>query len=74
MDIYDDLYRYEVGISIDDCKDKIAISNDLEAITKVFEEQVEKYSRGDVIHHAIIYLYDYDKHANLNYYDNLLEQ
>lgn len=59
--------RYEVGTFINNNRDTIYVGNDLESANNFYEKTVDKYR--DTYDHVIVFLYDYDKHANINYYD-----
>ena len=61
-----DMFRYEVGIIVNNNRDTICATND--------EAAIKKYSPANDINHTIIFLYDYDKNANINYYDNESER
>lgn len=63
----EDLYRYEVGTIINENRNTIAITNSLEAANKLYERVIKDLDDTD---HSIVYIYDYDKNANINYYDS----
>lgn len=65
-----DMFRYEVGIIVNNNKDTICATNDLETANNFYEAAIKKYSPADDTNHTIIFLYDYDKNTNINYYDN----
>ena len=71
--ILDDLLgRYEVGTIINDNRDIICGTNDLELANKEYEDAVKKFitDKEIVEEHIVVFLYDYDKNANINYVDN----
>ena len=63
----EDLYRYEVGTIINENRNTIAVTNSLEAANKLYERVIKDLDDTD---HSIVYIYDYDKNANINYYDS----
>lgn len=65
--------RYEVGL-IDESSGRhtILVTNDLEAATNQYNDLVFKSTYNDKYHQQI-FLYDYDKNCNLNYYDNKID-
>ena len=65
-----DMFRYEVGIIVNNNRDTICATNDLETANNFYEAAIKKYSSANDINHTIIFLYDYDKNTNINYYDN----
>lgn len=67
-----EIYKYEVGTIINNNRNTICVSNDLETATYYYEATVKKYN-NNTTDNIVIYLYDYDKHANINFYDNQTE-
>ena len=65
-----DMFRYEVGIIVNNNRNTICATNDLETANNFYEAAITKYSPANDINHTIVFLYDYDKNANINYYDN----
>lgn len=65
-----DICRYEVGIIINNYRDIIVVTNDLETANNYYEATIKKLSPANDINHTIIFLYDYDKNTNINYYDS----
>lgn len=63
--------RYEVGTIINNNRDTIHVSNDLETANNFYEATINKY--WDKHDHVIVFLYDYDKNTNINYYDSYVE-
>nr|DAR28990.1 MAG TPA: hypothetical protein [Crassvirales sp.] len=76
-DIFDDEFldmcRYEVGTIINNNRNTIIATNDLETATNYYESTIAKFSPVNDNNHTIVFLYDYDKNANLNYYDSRTE-
>ena len=63
--------RYEVGtISNNDGIKTILATNDLQTATECFENTVNAVSKDDKYHYKV-FLFDYDKNCNLNYYDSI---
>ena len=65
-----DICRYEVGKIVNNNRDTIIVTNDLETANNYYEAAIKKLSPPNDVNHTIIFLYDYDKNANINYYDN----
>lgn len=63
----EELYRYEIGIIINENRNTIAVTNSLEAANIIYERVIKDLDDTD---HSIVYIYDYDKNANINYYDS----
>ena len=63
----EDLYRYEVGTIINENRNTVAVTNSLEAANKLYERVIKDLDDTD---HSIVYIYDYDKNTNINYYDS----
>lgn len=68
-----DICRYEVGIIINNNRDTIVVTNDLKTANNYYETAIKKLSPANDINHTIIFLYDYDKNTNINYYDSAVE-
>lgn len=66
-----EIYRYEVGTIINNNRDTVCATNDLEIATLYYEATINKYN--DKNDHVIVFLYDYDKHTNINFYDSQTE-
>lgn len=73
MCCFDDvgIYRYEVASIINGYRDIIAATNDLEAAKIYFNANINKFANST--DHVIIFIYDYDKNTNIEYYDNEVE-
>lgn len=65
-----DMYRYEVGIIVNNNRDTILVTDDLNTANYYYEKAIKKYSPNNDKNHTIIFLYDYDKNTNINYFDN----
>lgn len=68
-----DICKYELLEIINNERKVIAVGNDLEAITIMYSNIVEKYHNKTTKDHVIITLFDYDKAININYYDNEID-
>ena len=71
--INDEIGRFEVGTIINDNRNTILASSDLELANFVYERKVQDiidYGNNKTTNHIIVFLYDYDKNANINYFDN----
>lgn len=62
--------RYEVGTIINNNRDTILVTDDLKLANKIYERAIKKFSPNNDINHTIVFLYDYDKNTNINYYDS----
>ena len=73
MCCFDDIgiYRYEVASIINGYRDTIAVTNDLEAAKTYFNANINKFANST--DHVILFIYDYDKNTNIEYYDNEVE-
>ena len=72
MDIDCDLSicRYEVGIIVNNNRDTILVTDNLELANHYYEKAIARFSPENDENHTIIFLYDYDKNANINYFDS----
>lgn len=68
-----DMCQYEVGTIINNNRDTIVVTNDLETANNYYEAAIKKLSSTNDINHTIIFLYDYDKNTNINYYDSMFD-
>lgn len=68
-----DICRYEVGKIVNNNRDTIIVTNDLETANNYYEAAIKKFSPSNDVNHTIIFLYDYDKNANINYYDSEID-
>lgn len=63
-----EIRRFEVGAIINDNRFTIKTTNDIEEATKYYKRAVSAYNPDT--NHIIIFLFDYDKNTNINYYDS----
>lgn len=70
IDEFLDIYRYEVGVIVNDNRDTVLVTDDLSAANYYYEKTIEKYSINNDENHIIVFIYDYDKNTNINYFDN----
>lgn len=70
-DITFDIRRFEIGVIINNNRYTVKTTNDIEEATEYYEETVHHYSNDN--NHVIVFLYDYDKNTNINYYDSELD-
>lgn len=68
-----DICRYEVGKIVNNNRDTIIVTNDLETANNYYEAAIKKLSSSNDVNHTIIFLYDYDKNTNINYYDSEID-
>lgn len=66
-----EIKRFEVGAIVNNNRYTISTTNDIEEATKSYETAV--YSYHNDTDHVIIFMFDYDKNANVNYYDSELD-
>ena len=73
MYCFDDasIYRYEVASIINGYRDTITVTNDLETAKNYFNANINKFANST--NHVIIFIYDYDKNTNIEYYDSEVE-
>lgn len=65
--------KYEVGTIINNNRDTILVTDDLKLANKIYERTIKKFSPNNDINHTIVFLYDYDKNTNINYYDSEID-
>lgn len=70
MNMEDDITiaRYEVGKIVNDNRSIVAITNDEETANNYYIAERDKSI--DSNSHIIVFIYDYDKNTNINYFDN----
>ncbi len=68
--MFSDIYRYEIGTIINDNRTTIAATDDLETANYIYEAAIKKNCPVNNENHVIVFLYDYDKNTNINYYDS----
>ncbi len=59
---------YEVGSIINENRTTHLATPHLDLARQIYEEIVNRYKNTD--NHVIIFLYDYDKNINVEYYDS----
>lgn len=59
---------YEVGSIINENRTTHLATSHLDLARQVYEEILNKYKNAD--NHVIVFLYDYDKNINVEYYDS----
>ncbi len=65
--------RYEVGrISEHAGRETILVTNDISNATECYEKLVNNVELNSKFH-VQIFLFDYDKNCNLNYYDSIAD-
>ena len=64
------MYRYEVATIINGNRNTIAATNNLE-IAKNFYESTIRITTNEK--KVVVFLYDYDKNANIEYYDSSID-
>lgn len=67
------IHRYEVGSIINNNRNTIITTNDLKIANEYYEMTISKLNIKNNIDHNIVFLYDYDKSCNLNYYDSNID-
>ena len=65
-----ELCRDEVGTIINNNRDIVLCTNSLEDANRYYEDTIKKFSPPNDINHTILFLYDYDRATNINYYDS----
>lgn len=63
-----EMYRYEIGSIINNNRNTIYVTNDIEIANEMYEKAIKQHNNEN--DHVIIFLYDYDKNTNINYYDS----
>lgn len=63
-----EIKRFEVGAIINNNRYTICTTNDIEKATIKYEQAINNHVNFK--DHIIIFLYDYDKNTNINYYDS----
>lgn len=63
-----EIRRFEVGTIINNNRHTIITTNDIKKATDAYEYAVHIYR--NVIDHVVIFMFDYDKGTNVNYYDS----
>lgn len=65
-----DIATYEVGYNLNDQSHIVYVGYSLEDATVVYEYTVETHAIIGTTNHIIVWLYDYEKQSNINYYNN----
>lgn len=63
-----EIRRFEVGAIVNNNRFTIKTTNDIEEATKCYECAINAYNPDT--NHVIIFLFDYNKNTNINYYDS----
>lgn len=63
-----EIRRFEVGAIINNNRFTIKTTNDIEEATQCYEKAINAYNPDT--NHVVIFLFDYDKNTNINYYDS----
>lgn len=63
-----EIRRFEVGAIVNNNRFTIKTTNNIEEATKCYERAINAYNPD--INHVIIFLFDYNKNTNINYYDS----
>lgn len=72
-EIFDEIKRYEVGtICEEQGRKTILTTNDLELANTKYEKIVHSIPNNYKFH-IKVFLFDYDKNCNLNYYDSIAD-
>lgn len=63
-----EIRRFEVGAIVNNNRFTIKTTNDIEEATQYYEKVINAYNPDT--NHVVIFLFDYDKNTNINYYDS----
>lgn len=66
-----EIIRFEVGAIVNGQRYTIKATNDVEDAIKSYENAVNIYKKDE--NHVTIFLFDYDKNTNINYYDSQVD-
>ena len=66
-----EIRRFEVGAIVNGQRYTIKTTNDVEDAVKSYENAVNIYKKDE--NHVSIFLFDYDKNTNINYYDSQVD-
>lgn len=66
-----EIRRFEIGAIVNGQRYTIKTTNDIEDAVKSYENAVDIYEKDK--NHVAIFLFDYDKNANINYYDSQVD-
>lgn len=64
-----ELHRYEVASIINDNRTTLCTTNDITMAEKYYKAAISKYI-NDKDNNIIIFIFDYNKNCNIDYYDN----
>ena len=71
--IYEEVFRYIVGVIINGNNKIRAVTNVLPSAEAEYKVLVDRYG-SDVENNINVYLFDFDKNANIKEYDNKLDR
>lgn len=60
--------RFEVGAIINNNRYIITATNDIDFANNMYQKTIDNYRNS--INHVILFVFDYDKGININYYDS----
>lgn len=66
-----EIRRFEVGAIVNGQRYTIKTTNDVEDAVEFYEKAVDMYKKDK--NHVAIFLFDYDKNTNINYYDSQVD-
>lgn len=66
-----EIRRFEVGAIVNGQRYTIKTTNDVEDAVEFYEKAVDMYKKDK--NHVTIFLFDYDKNTNINYYDSQVD-
>ena len=66
-----EIRRFEVGAIVNGQRYTIKTTNDVEEAVEFYEKAVNIYKKDK--NHVAIFLFDYDKNTNINYYDSQVD-
>ena len=66
-----EIRRFEVGVIVNGQRYTIRTTNDVEETVEFYEKAVNIYKKDK--NHVAIFLFDYDKNTNINYYDSQVD-
>ena len=71
--IYEEVFRYIVGVVINDNNKIRAVTNVLPSAETEYKVLLDRYS-SDTENNIRVYLFDFDKNTNIKEYDNTLDR
>lgn len=66
-----EIRRFEVGAIVNGQRYTIKTTDDIKNAVKSYENAVNIYKKDE--NHVAIFLFDYDKNTNINYYDSRVD-